>query len=306
METHFRTLRTDLAQEIAAYVQREFERALQDLLARLITKHVQQNVVLSGGIGLNCVANTKLRHSFPAVKDFFIFPACSDTGLAVGNALFADLTLTGQFPKPPDRSMLFGRFYCDDEIRHALERRPDTVPPGEIRLGELEYCRSEHPIADAAKLLADGKILGWWQGRSECGPRALGSRSILASPIFASTAERLNARIKKREWFRPFGPSMLPVVAASSFTEVRHFPYMIEAPTVTTAGRNALGVCVHVDGTARAQVVQGEAGNRFFQLLHEIDRNGLSGCLLNIFLQRQRTDCGDACRRHRDIPALRS
>lgn len=272
--------KSDRAQSIANYIQRSFEAALLDALNALLSKHPSPNLVISGGIGLNCVANTAVRNA--RHSGFFAFPACSDTGLAIGNALYGHWRLTGTLPKTPDRSMLFGRNYGEADIQAALERRPDTVPPGAVRLGELRYQRVSDPCGEAARLIAQGNILGWWQGRSESGPRALGSRSIVANPRIEGVAQRLNAEIKKREWFRPFGPSVLRADASAVLDPMHEYRYMIEAPEVSPRASTILGECVHIDGTARVQIVdESEGANCYRDLLMAVKREMGVGALLN-------------------------
>ena len=268
------------AQSIANYVQRSFETALLESLSSLLNRHPSPNVVVSGGVGLNCVANSAVRNRLQG--GFFAFPACSDTGLAIGNALYGHWRLTGMLPKAPDRSMLFGRTYGGADVQVALERRPDTVPPGAVRLGELRYHHVSDPCGEAARLIAQGKILGWWQGRSESGPRALGSRSIVANPRIEGVVERLNVQIKEREWFRPFGPSVLRSDAQAVLDPVNDYRYMIEAPKVSTRASAILGECVHIDGTARVQIVdESEGENSYRDLLIAVKRETGTGALLN-------------------------
>jgi carbamoyltransferase len=246
----------------------------------LVERHKAKALVLSGGIGLNCVTNAALRRAFINTELSF-FPACSDMGLPVGDALYGQWYLTGNMPKAKHRSMLLGRKYGEDEIDSALKRFPDTVPPGRLRLGELSFHESSDVLMEAANLLVDGKIIGWWQGSSEFGPRALGARSILANPRLSGVREILNERLKEREWFRPFGPSVLSKDSARYFPGGGNYPYMIEAPKVTDEGRQALENCVHVDGTARVQTVSSSDQPVFGQLLANVKMLTGHGALLN-------------------------
>lgn len=267
--TSFPETRSLLAQDIAAYIQHQFTDTLVQVFSILIERHRPRAIILSGGIGLNCVANSALRQSFIKTPLFF-FPACSDMGLPVGNALYGQWSLGGRLPKVDRPSMLLGRAYSEDEINAALNRLPDTVPPGRIRLGDLSYYESSNISLEAAQLLADGKIIGWWQGRSEFGPRALGARSILVSPRLSGVREILNGRLKEREWFRPFGPSVLSNDVSRYFPGGGSFPYMIEAPRVNDEGRLALENCVHIDGTARVQTVSTLSQPTFSELLAKV------------------------------------
>ncbi len=266
--------------DVAAYIQREFTSALCTMLANKVAQHSAKNIVLSGGCALNCVTNSKTRDTFRD-KGFSAFPASSDTGLPVGNCLYAFWKLTGRIPTPRNRSMRFGRNYSTEELIAALERRPDTVPPGGIRIGDLVVDKVADPVGVAAELLFDNRVVGWWQGRSECGPRALGGRSILANPRSPDVRQHINAKLKHREWFRPFGPSVLEEDAPELLRGDGPYPYMVETPYVTGAGIAALAECVHIDGTSRVQTVNPADGDRYGLLLRRVKEKTGIGAVLN-------------------------
>ena len=271
------------SQNIAAYVQSEFLRALTEVVVTILDRHgtPETPVCLSGGIALNCVANTKLR-GLVGPRPFYPFPVSSDCGLAIGNAVYGHWLLEHEIPRPENQSMRFGRTYTDREIALALQRPPDTIQPGRIRLGELRWHRTEDPARDAAQIIAGGGIVAWCQGPSEAGPRALGGRSILADPRASSVREKINQRVKRREWFRPFGPSMLLSEVAPSFGQSHRFPYMIEAPLVEPAASTVFPACIHIDGSARVQTVDEESStSSFLELLRCIKGQTGSGVVLN-------------------------
>lgn len=266
------------AADIAAYVQREFVKTLEQAVKITQMRTGLCNVVLSGGIGLNCVANQVLQRSLGA--NFYAFPACSDAGLALGNAFLGHCKLEGRLPKPADRSLRYGRVYDEEEISLALARHPDTVPPGSMRLGELAWTRSERPALEAARRVADGAVVAWWQGRSETGPRALGGRSILAAPN-AGTREHINAKVKMREWFRPLAPSVSPALAEIILAEPGDYPHMNMAPVVNQRGSELIPDAVHVDQTARVQTVTHDYAPELSELLSELGQLGKTEGVIN-------------------------
>ena len=256
--------RSQLAQNVAAYVQRHTETALLHLVTEVLGDTGQRNLCLSGGVALNCVANTRLREAFPKVNVFFPPPA-SDTGQALGNALYGHWRLTGELLDMRDRGCFLGRYYEDDEILSTLERLPGATACGQLARWRFEYHRESDVAAVAASLLAEDRIIGWFQGGSEIGPRALGHRSILVDPRRRETREKVNERIKHREWFRPFAPSILREEVARFLGYEIDLPFMLESPNIVTAAQREVAAAMHVDGSARVQTVG--SSNPLFQRL---------------------------------------
>lgn len=271
--------RTGMAQDVAAFIQRSFENALLKSISQILANQGSHPVVLTGGIGLNCVANTFLRTHLQS--DCSFFPLCSDVGLPLGNAVFGQLMTERHIPSLESSSLLLGKQYSENEIDLALSRHPDTVPPGSMRMSEMVCHKSNNISRDAAQLLTAGKVIAWFQGRSEFGPRALGARSILANPRIVGVRDLLNRKIKQREWFRPFGPSVRAEEIGSYLKCPRFYPHMIEAPLLSELGKIAMGECVHIDGTARIQTVEPSVQPRYAELLAEVGRSTGHGVLLN-------------------------
>lgn len=271
---------SQIAKDIAAFVQKEIEDALVTSIRRKVEELGSTNLVMSGGVALNCVANQKLSDEFGPER-VFVFPACSDCGLAIGNALYGVWALEGFLPKPSDRSFRFGRRYVESDLVLALGRHPDTVPPGSMRHGDIswEYRSDKNQVA--SEFLCSGKLLGWWQGRSETGPRALGGRSILGSPKTTGIRDLLNKKVKNREWFRPLAPSVLMGQVEAMTHGTVGSPYMNMAPTLSEHGRQAIPECVHVDGSARIQSVSSELAPELYALLMEFRRIGEVPAVLN-------------------------
>jgi carbamoyltransferase len=269
-----------LAADAAAWIQTSFERAQWRAVSILLAKHNSSNLCLGGGTALNCTANSRLRRRLQP-GGLFAFPAASDTGLAIGNAIYGQWMLEGRFPHPQNRTMRFGLSYSNNDILRALRREPDVTPPGSVRNGSPRWSRCSDVAELAAQLIVEGKIVCWWQQNGESGPRALGGRSILASPSATGVRERLNTQIKRREWFRPFGPSVLYEDASIYLEESGlDLPYMIEAPAASTVGQQVLSECVHVDGSTRIQMVH-ESSDPYFQLLRAMKQKTGHGAVLN-------------------------
>lgn len=239
---------------IAYEVQEEFERAWLHLAKYALDRTGSRNLVISGGTGLNCVANGILVERL-APEGFYVYPACSDEGIGLGAALYAYYNML-PVSKPKTFVMdgaYTGRVFEQSRIRTLLER-----------LGlPFEACTP----ADVAERIAAGRIVGWFIGGSESGPRALGHRSILADPRDPGMKDQINSRVKHREWFRPFAPSVLEEHAAEFFDLDRPSPHMLLARPVREEKKALIPAVVHVDGTSRIQTVSREGGNVFYDLI---------------------------------------
>lgn len=213
-----------------------------------------RNLVLAGGVALNCVMNARLRDRGP-FEQVWVQPAAGDSGTALGAALWIDAQ---QRPGQPRRwsmdHVFLGPSYGDDEIEAFL------------RQAMLPYRRSADIASDAAALLAQGKVLGWFQGRMEYGPRSLGARSILASPVQAEMQARLN-QIKDREDFRPVAPVVLEEEAAEWFVGARVSPFMVFINDVRPDRVDRIPAVRHVDGTARIQTINRDQNPAYYDLL---------------------------------------
>jgi carbamoyltransferase len=246
--------------DIAASVQLVLEEILVDLTAALHRETGLADLCLGGGVALNGVANARILKE-SGFERLFVPPAPGDAGCALGAALYADRVHFGN----PDRPFPDHPFWGPDLEPGALARiaREDGLPVEELADAEL--------IARTAEDLAAGRIVGWMDGRSELGPRALGARSILAAPHSAETRDRLNRDVKYREEFRPFAP-VVPAELADAYFElppggVRLSRFMSGVFPVKPQWRQALAAVTHVDGTARLQALPREMAPRLHDLL---------------------------------------
>jgi carbamoyltransferase len=231
---------------IAAKVQAELEEAMLFLVGRLYERARCPNLCLSGGVALNSVANGRIIREGP-FKRIFITPAAGDGGVAVGAALYGHYHFTGQMPCPHFRNDFLGKPYADADMLTALQQNPC-----------VEFELQVDPALAAARDIAQGKIVGWFEGRSEFGPRALGHRSILCDPRDADMKDILNARVKFRESFRPYAASILDESVSEFFDLHCPSPYMLVVADVLNSKRNVIPAVCHVDGTCRIQVVDNE------------------------------------------------
>ncbi len=247
--------------DLAASVQAVVEEVLLDLCGWLSERTRNPRLALAGGTALNCVANTRLYAESP-FDEFWVQPAAGDSGTALGAAL-AVAAESGDRIEPMT-TVALGRGFGDDEIETAL------------RTARIPYERpADLPVA-AAALLADNAVVGWFSGRAEYGPRALGQRSLLAHPSFPENVDRLND-IKGREQFRPVAPMVLGDRAGEIFTRgPLPSPYMLFVHDVATTWQSRLAGVTHVDGTARIQTVDDESNPGIAALLRAFDhRTGI-------------------------------
>ena len=246
---------------LAASLQARLEEVYLGMLNRVGEHSGLKSVCLAGGVAFNCVANGKIfdRTGFEKV---YVQPAAGDGGLSVGAAFYVWHQKLG---KPRSFVMdhaYWGPDFSNAEIRAAIESSA---------LARKGYCMAEFGeeelIRRAAALVAEGKILGWFQGRAEWGPRALGNRSIVADPRRTDMKEILNRRIKHRESFRPFAPSILAEATGEWFEKSHPSPFMTLAYAVRVQKRAQIPAPTHVDGTGRLQTVTREANPRYHALI---------------------------------------
>lgn len=213
---------------------------------------------VSGGVALNCLMNRRLVAE-SGFEEIFFQPAAGDGGACIGAALYAYHDLFRGEDRRTLRDLYLGPDYSDDALEAAL------------RAKLLSYRRSVDIVAEVAERLAAGKIVGWFQGRMEAGPRALGNRSILVDPSRAEMKDRLNALVKKREAFRPFAPAV-PADRRAEFFDLPagvESPFMMLIADVRPEMRDRLPAITHVDGTARVQTVSEKENPRFLALLRK-------------------------------------
>ena len=267
-ERHGEISRRDL--DIACSLQKRFEAVLFHLLGILQREVPCPDLVLAGGCALNSTANGKILDE-TGFRSTFIQPAPGDEGLAVGAALYIWCCVLGQERRYEMLHARLGPEFADPEIRAALDAAG-------LRYRPLE---GEALLEAAADRLVQGDVVGWFQGRMEWGPRALGARSILAHPGRPEMRDILNARIKHREKFRPFAPSILEERQADYFEQSHPSPFMLQCSVIRPERRQELAAVTHADNTGRLQSVTRQDSPQYHDLIETFGRKTGTPVLLN-------------------------
>lgn len=249
---------------LACSVQAGLEDALMYLVQHIRELSSSENLCYAGGVALNSVANERIiRES--GFKNVYIMPAAEDSGTAIGAAYHGLWQLTQHNSQRRILHDAPGRTYTPADISAVLDLTPD-----------LKVVHSTNVISDAVQLLNDGKIIGWFDGGSELGPRALGQRSILCDPRRPDAKDTLNRRVKMREAFRPFAPAVLLEETANWFEldgTSPESPFMLRVCPVSNDKKDLVPAVVHVDGTGRLQTLTRENNGSFYELVkkfHEV------------------------------------
>jgi carbamoyltransferase len=245
--------------DVAAALQARLEELVLELAGALAISTGSPNLCLAGGVALNAVANGRIRPE-TRFEELYVQPAAGDSGTAVGAALDVWCSTLGKPRGAAIRHAYYGPAYDDGAVESALAGVEAE------RLGDNALFRL------VAKRLAAGDVVGWFQGRMELGPRALGNRSILADPRSREMKDVLNARVKHRESFRPFAPSVLAERTGEWFAQSYTSPFMVLVYEVLPEKRKLVPAITHVDGTGRLQTVHEAASPRYHRLISEFDR----------------------------------
>jgi carbamoyltransferase len=246
--------------DLAASVQKVLEDNYFALLRYVAVQTGQKAVCLAGGVALNCVANGMIFDQTP-FQDVYVQPAAHDAGTSIGAALYVQHQDLKQLRNFQMRHVYYGPEYSDRNIQAALDEK-----------GLAFHCLDNHDLIDrTAREIAAGKIVGWFQGRMEFGPRALGGRSILADPRNAAMKDTLNSRIKYRETFRPFCPSILAERAGEYFETDYPAPFMVTAYKIKPHRQACIPAVTHGDGTGRLQTVEQSVNPLYWQLIKRFD-----------------------------------
>jgi len=251
---------TDAHRDLAHSIQAVYEETFFHILALLYKKSGVDQLAIAGGCGMNSVANGKVRNRSP-FKKTYVQAAAGDAGGAIGAAL--SVWHEQRQSRSHIRHAYWGPSYNRDEVFAALDERS----------AELEQCQVSE-VTDEAELvkqtaaaIARGDVIGWFQGRLEWGPRALGHRSIVCDPRRADMKDILNAKIKRRESFRPFAPSVLKEHVADWFEQDDDVPFMMKVFQIIEARRAEIPAVTHVDGSGRLQTVTRDSNGRYHGLI---------------------------------------
>ncbi len=247
----------DFHKDLAASAQRMAEETIFHILNALHERTNTDNLCIAGGVGQNSVANGKIMLNTP-FKNVYLPPAATDAGTAVGSALWF---IHNQIRLERKFVMLnanWGQRFSDERIEKAIESKG-------LKYEKLTY---DDLLEKVAQALVDGAVVGWFHDRSEFGPRALGYRSILVDPRRQDAKDLLNTRIKKREPFRPFAPSILAEFVGEYFEQTEPVPFMEKVYVIKPDKRTVIPAVTHVDGTGRLQTVHKDINPRYYDLIY--------------------------------------
>ena len=248
-------------EDVAASLQARLEEISTHVLRHLHQQVNSDRLCLAGGVAYNSVMNGKILLTTP-FREVFIQPAAGDSGTALGVCYYIHNILLNQPRSFVMEHAYTGPEFGDGQVTEALQAR-------QLAYREL----SEKDLyAEAARAIAEGKVVGWFQGRMEFGPRALGNRSIVVDPRRADMKDILNARIKKREPFRPFAPSILENKVGEFFEQTHPSPDMLMVYQIRPEKRAVIPAVTHVDGSGRLQTVSEKANPRYFSLISEFEK----------------------------------
>ncbi len=264
--------------DIARSIQGMYEEAFFNLLNKLHQQHDLDDLAVAGGCGMNSVANGKIYRQTP-FKRVYVQSAAGDAGGAIGAAFALWHKLMPSTPRFLMSHAYWGPEYSDAEIRALLESKDGVL--------ESENCTVEL-IPDESVLclrtataIESGKVIGWFHGRMEWGPRALGNRSILGDPRRADMKDILNLKIKRRESFRPFAPSILREAVSEWFEQDDDVPFMMQVYPIREEKRSLIPAVTHVDGSGRLQTVTADTNARYHRLISAFGRMTGVPILLN-------------------------
>ena len=249
----------DRHNDVAAAAQKVLEDRILEMCRVLEQRSQAEYLVIAGGVALNSVANGRILRE-TRFKDIYVMPAAGDNGTSLGAAYYVYNGVLGRTDRHHHDNPYTGLEYSSAEIERLLEEC------------KLPYLRSDDVARDTAKLLHEGQIIGWYQGRSEIGPRSLGNRSIICDPTLPHMKDKINADVKHREAYRPFAPSTI-VEARKDFFEIDvEAPFMLNVCMVRPDKVSVLPAITHVDGSARLQTVRKEINPRYHALISEFGK----------------------------------
>jgi carbamoyltransferase len=248
---------TQRHKDFAFHLQLKTEQILKHLVKYYVQETGVSDIALAGGVFMNCKANRIIKN-LDCIDSIFVQPAANDSGVCLGAALEGYRMATGNKPAPNFNHVYFGPEYNNNNIEQILDE------------SKLEYEKTD-VVEAVAKLLAEGKLVGWYQGRMEFGARALGNRSILANPRKSDSVDRVNKFVKNREPWRPFAPSIKFEAKNEYLVDGDESPYMILLDEVKDEKKEEVPSIVHVDGTTRPQTVRRETNKKYYNLITEFE-----------------------------------
>ncbi|MBE5967428.1 MAG: hypothetical protein E7255_10800 [Lachnospiraceae bacterium] len=244
--------------DMAYKIQSEIEEEMIYLCNELYRKTSVENLCIAGGVGLNSVANKKILDNTP-FKNIFIQPAADDGGIGFGCALYGYHTVLGHTRDYVMTNAYLGKIYSEDIIINTLNSYKNKII----------WTYSNNIISTTAKYIADGLIIGWFQGASEYGPRALGNRSIICDPRSINLKNKINLKIKGREFWRPLAPSIMLEYVNDFFDIKEESPFMLLVANAKIDKLDVIPAVIHVDNTARVQTINRDQNKVYYDLINE-------------------------------------
>ncbi len=268
---------TDFHKDIAHSTQKIYEEAFLNIVNTLYNKYKSKNLCIAGGCGMNSVANGKVK-KLTNFENVYIQPAAGDAGGAIGSAFSTYHNILKQPKSFVMKHAYWGNSYSEDYIKSLLEKNKLKLDKN----FEVKKIHDQSELSkDVASEIADGKVVGWFQGKMEWGPRALGNRSILGDPRRKDMKDILNLKIKRRESFRPFAPSILSENVDQWFEIDDKVPFMMKVYQIKEDKRSIIPAVTHVDGSGRLQTVSSEINNKYYSLINEFFKLTKVPILLN-------------------------
>ena len=267
---------TDHHRDLAFALQKVTEETILHVVRELSKRYPSRNLILAGGVALNCVANARIAEETD-YENLWVPPVASDSGVVLGSTLWHHHQTLGNPRENVLTHAYYGLSYDDHEIVAALERAGLS----------FERFDDGQLFQKVAQDLADQKIVGWFQGRAEIGPRALGNRSILSDARSNKMKDLINARIKHREAFRPFAPVILIERLEEYFDFSTPDPFMTMAPRIRPEKLDVIPAAAHVDGTGRIQTIQRDANPRYYDVIAAYEKITGVPVILNTSFNRQ-------------------
>lgn len=255
--------------DIARSIQAMYEEAAFHLFNRLHDRYKVDNIAIAGGCGANSVANGRVYKNTP-FKHVYVQSAAGDAGGAVGAAFAVVVQNGGSREGLRQAHAYWGPSYDDAAVRECIDVNRARIDSEDC---VVEHVTDEQRLCDlTAQAISEGKVIGWYQGRSEWGPRALGNRSILADVRRTDMKDILNLKIKRRESFRPFAPSILREKTADWFETEDEVPFMMQVYQIREECRQKIPAVTHVDGSGRLQTVYQSTNPRYYRLIQAFER----------------------------------
>jgi carbamoyltransferase len=268
---------SDVYKNLAATTQYFLEEAIIGMAKSIYRKTKIKNICLAGGVALNCDTNAKII-DLDIFENIFIQPAANDAGTALGAAAEVYANETSKMCEKLKHAY-YGPKYSADEIEELFKE------------SKIKY-RKINGASEIAKMIQDGKIVGWFNGRMEFGPRALGNRSIIANPSISDMKDKINKEVKHREGWRPFSPSVLKEYTDEYFENYHHSPFMLLTFKTKSEKADNLRAAIHVDDTARVQEVSRETNPKYYELISEFYKlSGVPAVLNTSFNDRDKPIC---------------